>query len=67
MEVGLQDTTAADISCPAVEATTQGVGMANAHLYGLDTCNNNNNNKTPLVHHYYTALGPHFPEKNHLE
>jgi len=38
VEVGLQGTTAADISCPAVEATTQGVGMTNVHLNGLDTC-----------------------------
>lgn len=38
MKIGLQGTTAADISCPAVEAATQGVGMANVHLYGLDPC-----------------------------
>lgn len=40
MEVGLQGTAAADIGCPAVEATTQRVGMANVHLDRLNTCNN---------------------------
>lgn len=37
VEVGLQGTTATDISCPAVEAATEGIGMTNIHFYGLDT------------------------------
>lgn len=57
MEVGLQGTTAADIGCPAVEATTQGVGMANVHLYGLDTCNKN------TFTHHYTAWRPYLPHR----
>lgn len=41
MEVGLQGTAAADVGGPAVEAPTQGVGVAYIHLYGLDACNKN--------------------------
>lgn len=37
VEVGLEGTTTTDIGCPAVEASTQGVGMTNTHLDGIDT------------------------------
>lgn len=37
VEVGLEGTTATHVGSPAVEASSQGVGVADVHLDGLDT------------------------------
>lgn len=38
VKVGLQSAPAPDITGPAVEASSQGVGMTNVDLDGTDTC-----------------------------
>lgn len=36
VEVGLQGASATDVAGPAVEASSQGIGVANVHLNGAD-------------------------------